>query len=694
MDSVRIIQLPTKSAAGVDDYIAVDSIANGTKKIQFPNLLDNGLTIQNKAADAKATGDAINDAIGNEASTRQSADANLQTQIDQLIAPSGEAPSAAEIENARIGAPPESIVYSTLGDAIRGQFTGVKDDLGSTNNTLVNVVAPTLTPFTMNWEQGGFNVSTGAKVSNDNYIRTTNFLVVDYIQTIHIENLSAKTQALSIMRYNNLTGAFIERISGDEIMTAAGYSRDIDVSSLTGFVRFHFKYSPTEALTPTDGQYLGISTTNKLYSFYNDTTRDIDYINGQSSVTESKSAVYPTLSWAQGSVNTTNMYAEVDSLLNYIRSNILTVSAVDKLNVSTSLTDSYFVYCRCYDKDGNQISSTRKSITSTNILEFDVSEATFVRLIVGRTDTTINVLPSLGASFGCYFNNQIVNRMIDSEIMSNLMASFKRFAVIGDSLSAGHIYPDPSTTSGNFDDKSIAWGTWITRKLNNTYYNFSRAGMDAYQFVRGIREADQSDLGDNKLAVALDGNHDVPMYIINLGVNNPHSLALGTTADIDLSNPDNNGDTIIGWYSKLVQKISNYYYNKSQSVHIVLNVYGFMPAGGEGDVEERLRADGRITTWTNNIYNYIKSTIEGQGNYLYFLDLYSNDPEVFRNELFLYDGAVVQKHWTSVGYNAVGMAILRGMNNLMWDNSSSFKRIEFIASNSYIESYNNPSNFT
>ena len=40
MDSIRIIQLPTKSAAGTDDYIAVDSTANGTKKIQFPNLLD------------------------------------------------------------------------------------------------------------------------------------------------------------------------------------------------------------------------------------------------------------------------------------------------------------------------------------------------------------------------------------------------------------------------------------------------------------------------------------------------------------------------------------------------------------------------------------------------------------------------------------------------------------------------------
>lgn len=161
MDSIRIIQLPTKSAAGTDDYIAVDSTANGTKKIQFPNLLDDGLTIQNKAADAKATGDAINainGAIGNEASTRQSADANLQTQIDQLIAPSGEAPSAAEIENARIGAPPENTVYPTLGDAIRGQVTDLKSDL----NLLLDSEEITGTNKNGYWRNGVFTENTSA----------------------------------------------------------------------------------------------------------------------------------------------------------------------------------------------------------------------------------------------------------------------------------------------------------------------------------------------------------------------------------------------------------------------------------------------------------------------------------------------------------------------------------------------------
>ena len=48
----------------------------------------------------------------------------MQSQINQIIAPSGEAPSAAEVQNARIGA--DGVTYDTLGGAIRGQVTDLK----------------------------------------------------------------------------------------------------------------------------------------------------------------------------------------------------------------------------------------------------------------------------------------------------------------------------------------------------------------------------------------------------------------------------------------------------------------------------------------------------------------------------------------------------------------------------------------
>lgn len=48
-------------------------------------------------------------------------------EIAQLVAPSGEAPSAAEVTDARVGA--DGTTYSTLGNAIREQITELKNDL-------------------------------------------------------------------------------------------------------------------------------------------------------------------------------------------------------------------------------------------------------------------------------------------------------------------------------------------------------------------------------------------------------------------------------------------------------------------------------------------------------------------------------------------------------------------------------------
>lgn len=65
--------------------------------------------------------------IDAEASTRVAQDAVLQAEIDRLIAPSGEAPSAAEVENARIGA--DGTAYPSLGTAIRTQIGRIDDAL-------------------------------------------------------------------------------------------------------------------------------------------------------------------------------------------------------------------------------------------------------------------------------------------------------------------------------------------------------------------------------------------------------------------------------------------------------------------------------------------------------------------------------------------------------------------------------------
>jgi len=83
--------------------------------------------IDDEAAARKSAMASMLTEIRSESMTRAAEDANLQTQIDQIVAPTGAAPSAAEIENARIGA--DGKVYPTLGDAIRTQHTNLQDVL-------------------------------------------------------------------------------------------------------------------------------------------------------------------------------------------------------------------------------------------------------------------------------------------------------------------------------------------------------------------------------------------------------------------------------------------------------------------------------------------------------------------------------------------------------------------------------------
>ena len=98
---------------------------SGTPSANDYLVTDNG-TDTSKIPATELIAPAVN-AVTDEVATRQSADALLQSQIDQLVAPTGTAPNPAEIENARIGA--DNVTYTTLGEAIRTQVTDVKSAL-------------------------------------------------------------------------------------------------------------------------------------------------------------------------------------------------------------------------------------------------------------------------------------------------------------------------------------------------------------------------------------------------------------------------------------------------------------------------------------------------------------------------------------------------------------------------------------
>lgn len=71
--------------------------------------------------------DTLTSNLNSEIQTRTSEANTLKSRVDQIIAPTGEAPNPSEITDARVGA--DGKTYDSLGNAIRGQVTNLKSTL-------------------------------------------------------------------------------------------------------------------------------------------------------------------------------------------------------------------------------------------------------------------------------------------------------------------------------------------------------------------------------------------------------------------------------------------------------------------------------------------------------------------------------------------------------------------------------------
>ena len=87
----------------------------------------------------------IQSSLSKEVTARTSGDQLLNTRIDELVAPSGEAPSAAEVQDARVGV--DSTTYASLGAAIRGQVSNLKNDTNASQAAQTQFGSPNVLMF-------------------------------------------------------------------------------------------------------------------------------------------------------------------------------------------------------------------------------------------------------------------------------------------------------------------------------------------------------------------------------------------------------------------------------------------------------------------------------------------------------------------------------------------------------------------
>ena len=194
-----------RAKGGDDELMSPTSFASAITAIPTMEVtIDKTLTQEDQAAEAKATGDRIAEeataraaadtalqqsiaaetaartsAVNTEIANRENGDTFLQTQINQIIAPSGEAPSAAEVENARIDV--DGVTHTTLGEAIREQ-------VGELNNALDDnfSLADYVDLNTVEMTEGSYLSATGEIKTNANYLLSDYIELPDGVNTVAV----------------------------------------------------------------------------------------------------------------------------------------------------------------------------------------------------------------------------------------------------------------------------------------------------------------------------------------------------------------------------------------------------------------------------------------------------------------------------------------------------------------------------
>lgn len=124
-------------------------------------------------------------------------------------------------------------------------------------------------------------------------------------------------------------------------------------------------------------------------------------------------------------------------------------------------------------------------------------------------------------------------------------ALFKKWGLIGDSLSVGHtVSKDGETVSGR--NIYYSWGQYLARRIGNTCLNFGRSGVTSKLWLSPSEQYCYSRL--------IDKANLCQAYIIALGANDTQA-PLGSISDVNFTDMSLNADTEYGNYAKIIDTI-------------------------------------------------------------------------------------------------------------------------------------------
>ncbi len=229
---------------------------------------------------------------------------------------------------------------------------------------------------------------------------------------------------------------------------------------------------------------------------------------------------------------------------------------------------------------------------------------------------------------------------------------FRTIACIGDSLASGEFEStdEAKTKKGYHDYFEYSWGQYIARAAGSTVYNFSRGGMTAKEYWE--RFAESKDFWNPDLAAQC--------YIMALGVNDllNQTQEVGSAADVDLSDYNNNKPTFAGYFAKIIQRY------KSMQPQARFFLITIPQSNGSEKRSERVDAHRQL------MYDLAKLF-----DYTYVIDLNEYGPvyDAEFDKSFFLGG-----HMNPMGYILTAKMVMSYIDYIVRHNMEDFSQVGFI----------------
>lgn len=255
-----------------------------------------------------------------------------------------------------------------------------------------------------------------------------------------------------------------------------------------------------------------------------------------------------------------------------------------------------------------------------------------------------------------FFTNPIKKLTLDGGFTS----IFRIIGFIGDSLSSGEHESYTKEKGKDYHDYyEYSWGQFIARKCGLNAINFSRGGLKAREFF------DFTTGNDPRAKNIFAEENKCQAYVIALGVNDVNHLeqytdGFGSWDDVDLENEDNNKDSFVGQYVKIIQKV--------RKIQCKSRIFVVTTPQEKPMSKEKKAKYGMIAKFLRDLPNHFE--------FLYTIDLWKYAP--------YYDDKKIKTkyfcggHMSAAGYKFTGDMIATYIDYIIHKNPKDFTQVGFI----------------